>query len=313
MLMLAPQANTSGMVHFMDIFPAVLKQWLLTVRNEEIPLQKCFQNGEPCLVAEYLKFRDVTSLCHMFHAFGLLYEDVSEVVWNDTDFKRLRVIAALIAGIDNDIVSFHKDDNIDLIKLLMLSGKAEADALMEAIAIHHEYLSEYSKLKELLEVRYPSSAGLAFFLEKVLPGSMHGALLWQVESKRFIDSCMDGKFHVDPDIVQDLFPCWTAPCYNEVLAAEISHDSEVWAGQCGLLSVCPVRKWRKMNLGSGAVRAHFWHDPDDQDRRRISLCSRFLGWACITDDLLEDPARTESICEVALSCMQEDCVLPAQR
>jgi hypothetical protein len=87
--------------------------------------------------------------------------------YSDEDFRELLRLATLVAGLNNEIQSYQKDDSWNMVTIWTKIGGKIADQAVEArIRRHFEMVDDYKQLSHRLLERYPK--------EEMEPWIVHG-------------------------------------------------------------------------------------------------------------------------------------------
>jgi len=299
--------HVSSMVSFEQTFQISMKDYV-NATAMELVFEDKLSSGQSYngVLDDYMKYRVDASGVFLFFDFAMLFGGVPMVHWQDEEWQRLRWLAGALVAVDNDIISYHKDDSIDYVKLQMLVADcSEADALSATKQYHHSLISEYNEVADKLHHRYHGDESIAFWVDTVFPVWFKGGFLWQCEARRY-------KLQ-DKAIIQELFPDFVFPVVNPEARNSIAQEAKEWGMSCGLLTDAPAandprypaKHWDRLEIGLGVLRVYAYADISHHENKQIlAAIAKFLGWIFVVDDVLEVKARHEGMKKTALACIE---------
>lgn len=186
-----------------------MSAWLDAAHEESRLRQRYQSQGLLPSFADHLELRNVT--IGMYPMMSLLEHfqgvELPLAFHAHPSVRRLKVLASMLVGLGNEILSFGKDyveEQINLLSTLMherdLSGE---DALACLISMHNEAIAEYDHLASTLGSWSPE---LDPVIERWLQDVRHASLgfsLWEAQSPRYTahklvagDRCIEPSFHI---------------------------------------------------------------------------------------------------------------------
>lgn len=251
-----------------------------------------FRRRNQCSLDEYLSFCPDASGVQMMFDLVELDPRRSCIAPLSNESRVAAKMAGLVVSLDNDLISRHKDLSSGALDIFDGIGACNSDSIADVVV----WRNQLSGLiyRQLLDAETEHERG---YLTGVLHWA-HGSLDWQLRSVRYsghditierhrsllsahVTPVRPYSFHVPPV---------ATPKFGAEVATSVERKSLEWAESQGLLVDGKLNRiWRNLDLGS-AVSVMY---PSQDNLDRLQICSDFLGWIFLVDDILEGCADME--------------------
>jgi hypothetical protein len=252
-------------------------------------------------LTKYQEHRQTSTGCGPVLAMGHLFLSNQNnkccEFYSDDDFRELLRLAVLVAGLNNDIQSYQKeDDSWDMVTIwTKMGGKTPEQAVEATIQRHFEVLDEYKQLAQRLLERYPKEE-IEPWVVNVCPSMYKGFVSWQSHVQRYKSTTVSSNKDI---LLERLFP---GQLYHVVgedgsfagmdkqLKDDINESTMAWAQEVGLVgSIVPPEKIVAADPGLCTLLL-FDYYREGIDEPALFMFAKFFVLILVIDDLWEKPA-----------------------